>query len=226
VKATFHGHACFLLEGDGKRVVIDPFLTGNPAAVIGPDGLPKLDGILLTHGHGDHLGDAVALAKRDTATIVATAELANFCGDQGATAHAMHIGGAHQFSFGRVKLVPAFHGGRVDGDPTGKYTTNPCGVVVGLGGKTVYHTGDTGLTLEMQLLEGRVDLMLVPIGDSYTMGVEDAVRAVAFVKPKIVIPMHYNTWDVIRADPRAFQRDVGTQAQVVILAPGESYQLS
>jgi len=226
VKATFHGHACFLLEGDGKRVVIDPFLTGNPAAVIGPDGLPKLDGILLTHGHGDHLGDAVALAKRDTATIVATAELANFCGDQGATAHAMHIGGAHQFSFGRVKLVPAFHGGRVDGDPTGKYTTNPCGVVVTIHGKTVYHTGDTGLTLEMQLLEGRVDLMLVPIGDSYTMGVEDAVRAVAFVKPKIVIPMHYNTWDVIRADPRAFQRDVGTQAQVVILAPGESYQLS
>ena len=226
MKATFHGHACFLLEGDGTRVVIDPFLTGNPAAVIGPDKLPKLDAILLSHGHGDHLGDAIALAKRDKATIVATAELAAFCGDQGATAHAMHIGGAHQFPFGRVKLVPAFHGGRVDGDTTGKYTTNPCGVVLGLGGKTVYHTGDTGLTLEMQLLEGRVDLMLVPIGDNYTMGVEDAVRAVAFVKPKIVIPMHYNTWDVIRADPRAFQRDVGNQAQVVILAPGESYQLS
>jgi len=228
VKATFHGHACFLLEGEGKRVVIDPFLTGNPAAVIGPDRLPKLDAILLSHGHGDHLGDAVALAKRDKATIVATAELAGFCGDKGATAHAMHIGGAHQFPFGRVKLVPAFHGGRVEGDATGKYTTNPCGVVLTLDGKCVYHTGDTGLTLEMQLLEGRVDLMLVPIGDNYTMGVEDAVRAVEFVKPKIVIPMHYNTWDVIRADPRAFQRDVGSRggAQVVILAPGESYTLS
>jgi L-ascorbate metabolism protein UlaG (beta-lactamase superfamily) len=224
--ATFHGHACFLLEGDGKRVVIDPFLTGNPAAVIGPDALPKLDAILLSHGHGDHLGDAVALSKRDTATIVATAELAGFCGDKGATAHAMHIGGAHQFPFGRVKLVPAFHGGRVEGDATGKYTTNPCGVVLSLGGKTVYHTGDTGLTLEMQLLEGLVDLMLVPIGDNYTMGVEDAVRAVGFVKPKIVIPMHYNTWDVIRADPRAFQRDVGSRAEVRILAPGESYTLS
>ena len=225
MKATFHGHACFLLEGDGKRVVIDPFLTGNPAAIIGPDGLAKLDAILLSHGHGDHLGDAVSLAKRDKATIVATAELAAFCGDKGATAHAMHIGGAHQFPFGRVKLVPAFHGGRVEGDASGKYTTNPCGVVVTIGGKTVYHTGDTGLTLEMQLLEGRVDLMLVPIGDNYTMGIEDAVRAVDFVKPKIVIPMHYNTWDVIRADPRVFQRDVGSRAEVHILAPGESYTL-
>jgi len=223
--ATFHGHACFLLEGDGKRVIIDPFLTGNPAAVIGPDALPKLDAILLSHGHGDHLGDAIALAKRDKATIVATAELAGFCGDQGATAHAMHIGGAHQFPFGRVKLVPAFHGGRVEGDATGKYTTNPCGVVVTIGGKSVYHAGDTGLTLEMQLLEGRVDLMLVPIGDNYTMGIEDAVRAVGFVKPRIVIPMHYNTWDVIRADAAAFQRDVGNRAEVVILAPGASYTL-
>ena len=226
MKATFHGHACFLLEGDGKRVVIDPFLTGNPAAVIGPDALPKVDAILLSHGHGDHLGDAIALAKRDHATIVATAELAGFCGDKGATAHAMHIGGAHQFPFGRVKLVAAFHGGRVEGDATGKYTTNPCGVVVTIGGKSVYHAGDTGLTVEMQLLEGRVDLMLVPIGDNYTMGVEDAVRAVDFVKPKIVIPMHYNTWDVIRADPRAFQREVGNRAEVVILAPGESYTLN
>lgn len=219
MKATFHGHACFLLEGDGKRVVIDPFLTGNPAAVIGPDALPKLDAILLSHGHGDHLGDAVALAKRDNATIVATAELAGFCDDQGATAHAMNIGGAHQFSFGRVKLVPAFHGGSIAGE-------HAAGVLLSLGGKSVYHTGDTGLTLEMQLLEGRVDLMLVPIGDNYTMGVEDAVRAVGFVKPKIVIPMHYNTWDVIRADPRTFQREVGDRAQVVILAPGESYTLN
>jgi L-ascorbate metabolism protein UlaG (beta-lactamase superfamily) len=228
VKATFHGHACFLLEGgDGKRVVIDPFLTGNPAAVIGPEGLPKLDAVLLSHGHGDHLGDAVALAKRDKATIVATYELAQFCGDQGATTHAMHIGGAHQFPFGRVKLVPAFHGGRVDGDPTGKYTTNPCGIVLTLGGKTVYHTGDTALTLEMQLLAGRppVDLMLCPIGDNYTMGVEDAARAVEFVKPKVVIPMHYNTWDVIRADPQAFKREVGGRAEVVILAPGQSHTL-
>ena len=222
LKVTFHGHACFLLEGDGRRVAIDPFLSGNPAAVIGPEGVPKLDAVLLSHGHGDHLGDAVALAKRDQATIVATAELASFCGDRGARAHAMHIGGAHLFPFGHVKLVPAFHGGRVEGDKNGTYTTNPCGVVVTLGGKTVYHTGDTGLTLEMQLLAGRIDVMLCPIGDNYTMGIEDAVRAVEFVKPKIVIPMHYNTWDVIRADPQDFKRDVAGRAEVRILAPGET----
>jgi len=226
VKATFHGHACFVLEGDGKRVIIDPFLTGNPAADIGPDKLPPLDGILLSHGHGDHLGDAVALSQRHKATIVATAELAQFCKDQGATSHAMHIGGAREFPFGKVKLVPAFHGGRVEGDATGKYTTNPAGVVVTLAGKTVYHTGDTGLTMEMQLLAGRIDLMLVPIGDNYTMGVEDAVRAVEFVKPKSVIPMHYDTWDLISADPEEFRRRVGRTAVVTILRPGESHTLS
>jgi L-ascorbate metabolism protein UlaG (beta-lactamase superfamily) len=226
VKATFHGHACFVLERDGKRVIIDPFLTGNPAADIGPDQLPRLDAILLSHGHGDHLGDAVALSQQHKATIVATYELAQFCADQGATTHAMHIGGAHEFPFGRVKLVPAFHGGKVEGDTTGRYTTNPCGVVWSIGGKTVYHAGDTALTLEMQLLAGGIDLMLVPIGDNYTMGVEDAARAVELVKPKRVIPMHYNTWDLIRANPEEFRRLVGTSAAVTILAPGKSYTLS
>ena len=224
---TFHGHACFVLEGDGKRVIIDPFLNGNPAADITPDQLPTLDAVLLSHGHGDHLGDAVAIAKQHGATVVATYELAQFCGDRGvANFHPMHIGGAHQFPFGKVKLVPAFHGGQVDGDDAGKYTTNPCGLVVTLGGKTAYHCGDTGLTVEMQLLQGRVDVMLAPIGDNFTMGVEDAVRAVEFVKPKVVIPMHYDTWDLIKADPQAFKRQVGSRAEVVILKPGQSHRLS
>ena len=226
LKLTFHGHACFSLEADGRHVVIDPFLTGNPAADVQVAQLPKVDAVLLSHGHGDHLGDAIPIAKRDGATIVATAELARFCGQRGATVHAMHIGGAHQFPFGRVKLVPAFHGGGVEGDATGQFTTNPCGVVVTLGGKSAYHCGDTGLTLEMQLLQGRVDVMLIPIGDNYTMGIEDAVRAVELVKPATAIPMHYNTWDVIQADPEQFKRQVGDRARVVVLAPGQSHTLS
>lgn len=223
---TFHGHACFVLEADGRRVILDPFLTGNPAADIALDRLPKIDAVLLSHGHGDHLGDAIPIARRDGATVVAAFELAKFCEDRGAPAHALHIGGAHDFPFGRVKLVPAFHGGQVHGDDAGRYTTTPCGLVVTLGGKTVYHCGDTGLTLEMQLLAGRVDAMLVPIGDNYTMGIEDAARAVEFVRPGVAIPMHYNTFDLIKADPEAFRRQVGGRAQVVVLRPGQSHTIS
>jgi L-ascorbate metabolism protein UlaG (beta-lactamase superfamily) len=223
---TFHGHACFVLEADGHRAIIDPFLTGNPAADISLDRLPRVDAVLLSHGHGDHLGDGVAIAVRDRATLVATYELAMFCQARGATVHAMHIGGGHAFPFGHVKLVPAFHGGRVEGDETGQFTTNPCGLVVTMGGRTVYHCGDTALTVEMQLLAGAVDAMLVPIGDNYTMGIADAVRAVEFVRPRVVIPMHYNTFEVIRADPAEFARQVGARAPVVVLAPGQSHTLS
>ena len=223
---TFHGHAYFVLEADGRRMILDPFLMGNPAADIALDGLPKIDAVLLSHGHSDHLGDAIPIARRDGATVVAAFELAKFCEDRGARAHALHIGGAHDFPFGRVKLVPAFHGGQVHGDDAGRYTTTPCGLVVTLGGRTVYHCGDTGLTLEMQLLAGRVDVMLVPIGDNYTMGIEDAARAVELVQPRVAIPMHYNTFDVIKADPEAFRRQVGGRAQVVVLGPGQSHTIS
>ena len=133
---------------------------------------------------------------------------------------------AREFPWGRVKLVPAFHGGAIDGDDAGRYPVTPCGLVVTMGGKTVYHTGDTSLTMEMRLLEGRIDVMLVPIGDNYTMGIEDAVRAVDFVKPQIAIPMHFNTWDVIKADPQEFRRQVGGRADVVVLQPGQSLKHS
>jgi len=223
---TFHGHACFTLEADGRRVIIDPFLTGNPATDIPLARLPKIDAVTRCCCRTVTETTWETRSRSPGATIIATAELARFCGERGATVHAMHIGGAREFPFGRVKLVPAFHGGAVEGDATGQFTTNPCGVVVTMGGRTVYHCGDTGLTMEMQLLAGRVDAMLVPIGDNYTMGVEDAVRAVEFVQPRAVIPMHYNTWDVIKADPEQFKRQVGGRARVVVLAPGEAHTLS
>ena len=221
-RITFHGHACFLMEHDRHRVMIDPFLTGNPKAVIGPKDVPQLAGLLVSHGHGDHLGDAVELSRRDQAPIVAPYELAEFCESKGATVHAMHIGGAHEFPFGRVKLVAAVHGGAVEGDD-GSHTTHACGFVLTMGGVRIYHCGDTALTMDMQLLQGRVDVMLAPIGDNYTMGIEDAVRAVEMVKPKIVIPMHFGTFPVIAVNPADFRESAARFAKVEILQPGQSF---
>ena len=221
----FHGHACFELVGSSTRILLDPFLTGNPLADVGPDELPRPDTILVTHGHGDHLGDALAIARRHGVPIVAPNELAMFCRQEGADVHPMHIGGSRDFPFGQVKMVVAFHGGGVDADESGRFTTFPCGYLVTVDDLTVYHAGDTALTVEMQLLEGRVDVMLVPIGDNFTMGPEDAGRAVAMVKPRLTIPMHFNTFDIIEVDPERFRRAVGDVAEVRLLNPGDAVDL-
>lgn len=224
-RLTWHGHSCFLLETDGTRIIIDPWLTGNPVADISADEVGDLDFILVSHGHGDHFADAIPLARRTGATLVASYEIVSFAQSQGIeNAHPMHIGGGHEFPFGYAKMTPAAHGGEVEGDDEGKFTTNPAGWWLRLKeGPRVYHAGDTGLIMDMKLLEGRVDVAMLPIGDNFTMGPEDAVRAVEFIRPGVVIPMHYNTFDLLKQDPQAFARDVGDRARVVVLEPGKSF---
>ena len=201
-KITFLGHSAFYMEGEKAKLVIDPFLTGNPVAQKKPEEL-KVDFVLLTHGHGDHIGDAVDIAKANNATIIAPFELANYCAQQGANVHPMHIGGARQFPFGKVKLTIAHHGSAA---PDGTYTGNPCGFLITMDGKTFYHPGDTGLFYDMKLIGemNSIDVAVLPIGDNFTMGVDDAVKATEFLRPKMVIPMHFKTFDVIDVEPTDF----------------------
>ncbi len=226
MQLTFYGHSCFLFETGTHRLIIDPFLTGNPQAPLTADKV-KCDFILISHGHGDHVGDAVALAKRNNATVIANYEIATYCSNQGAKSHGMHLGGAHQFPFGKVKLTIAHHGSGLQTEDGFLYLGNPAGFLIHAGGKTVYHSGDTGLFMDMQLIGqmNNLDVALLPIGDNYTMGVDDAVKAVEFLKPRVVIPMHYNTWELIAADPHDFSRKVQAfEVEAKLLAPGESYE--
>jgi len=215
-KLTYLGHSAFLVEGGGTRLVIDPFLTDNPVAAASADEI-DVDWVLLTHGHGDHIGDGIEIATRCGATVVAPFELANYCAARGCEVHPMHIGGAHDFPFGRVKLTIAHHGSSA---PDGTYTGNPCGFLITMDGRTFYHPGDTGLFLDMQLIGEMNDIAVavLPIGDNFTMGVEDAVRATEFLRPGLVVPMHYKTFDVIDVEPAAFVDAVsakGFQARVL-----------
>ncbi|MDH4223598.1 MAG: metal-dependent hydrolase [candidate division Zixibacteria bacterium] len=225
-KLTYLGHSCFFLEDEKHRIIFDPFLSGNPLARISPEEI-KVEAILLSHGHGDHLGDAINIARSNNALIIAPFELAMFCQKKGASVHPMHIGGSRGFDFGKVKLTIAHHGSAfIDEDIT--YTGNPCGFVVNFGGKNIYHSGDTGLFMDMKLIGemNKLDVALIPIGDNFTMGVEDAVKAVEFLNPGVVIPMHFDTFDVIKQDPLKFAEKLkNSKTRAQILKIGESYIL-
>ncbi|MFQ5689034.1 MAG: metal-dependent hydrolase [Gemmatimonadota bacterium] len=227
-RLIFHGHSCTeVLAGDGTRLLIDPYLAENPLADVGPEQFEdRLDYILLTHGHFDHVADAWDLLRRTGAMLVSTYEIVSYAQEkQGVeSVHPLSIGGGFEFPFGRLKLTVALHGGQVAGEGAEGYTTSPAGILFAIDGTRIYHAGDTALTRDMELLRGQVDVALLPIGDNFTMGPEDAARAVELIRPSVVIPIHFDTFDVIRQDPEAFRGAVGTMAEVVILKPGDSHE--
>jgi L-ascorbate metabolism protein UlaG (beta-lactamase superfamily) len=205
--------------------LVDPFLSENPAATADPAELPA-DFILVSHGHGDHVGDTVAIAKRTGATVVANFEMANWFSGQGVEhVHPQHLGGGFAYPFGYLKLTLALHG---SGLPDGSCGGNPCGFLLDAEGKTAYLACDTGLFGDMALIgEEGVDLATVPIGDNFTMGPKDALRAVAMLKPRMVVPVHYNTWDLIAQDAQEWKRAVEARVDTAVfpLGPGESLGL-
>lgn len=225
VALTYHSHACFSIAVGGTHLLIDPFLDGNPLADVGPDEV-EADYILVSHGHGDHVGDTVQIANRTGAMTISNFEIQSWLQGQGVeNAHPLHIGGGYDFPFGRVQLTIAHHGSAL---PDGSYGGNPAGFLLTLEGKRIYHACDTGLFYDMKLIgEGGLDVAILPIGDNFTMGPDDALRAVELLGPKIVIPIHYDTFDVIKQDPAAFadRVEAETTAKCVILKPGDSLQL-
>lgn len=225
VKITYYGHSAIALESAGKMLLVDPFLSGNPQAPVKASTLHP-DAIYLTHGHDDHVGDGIDIAKRTGCPIVACFELATYCQRQRCQVHGMQIGGKRDFGWFTIKLTPAHHGSGKMTDPP-VYTGNPTGGIIGMGGYNFYHAGDTGLMMDMELI-GRlnsIDVAFLPIGDNFTMGIEDAVEAVRMIHPTRVVPIHFNTFDLIEADPRQFAERVGDLAEVTVLAPGESFVL-
>jgi L-ascorbate metabolism protein UlaG (beta-lactamase superfamily) len=225
VKFTWYGHAALGLEIDRHQILIDPFLTGNPAASIKPDNV-KPEFILLSHGHGDHLGDTIAIARRTGATVISNFELSEWCNKQGVKTHGQHLGGGHQWPFGYLKLTLALHGSAL---PDGSYGGNPCGFLITTkGNEKVYLACDTGLFGDMRLIgEEGIDLAVLPIGDNFTMGPADALRAVKLIQPRHVIPVHYDTFGLIEQDAKAWANKVKaeTPAEPHVLKPGQSFSL-
>jgi L-ascorbate metabolism protein UlaG (beta-lactamase superfamily) len=223
IKLRYLGHAAFALDFDGVKVLIDPYLTGNPSAPIKPEEI-ETDFILVTHGHGDHVGDTVEIAKRTGAIAVSNAEISRWLKEKGINTQGQHIGGGHEYPFGYVKLTNALHGSAL---PDGTYGGNPAGMLItAKDGRKLYFAGDTGLFGDMRLIgdEG-IEFAVLPIGDNYTMGPEDALRAVKLLNPRLVMPMHYDTFELIKQDAKAWavRVEAETSTKALILKPGDMY---
>jgi L-ascorbate metabolism protein UlaG (beta-lactamase superfamily) len=219
MKVTWIGHSAVKLEGS-KTIYIDPFITGNPVAQISVDDITRADVVIITHDHADHIGDGYAICKKTGATLVSIYEIATAASEDGvANAEGMNIGGTLSAGGVSVSLVPAFHTAGLGGTPTG--------VIIEMDGKTVYHAGDTGLTLEFQWIGEmyKPDLAFLPIGGRFTMTPRLAAKAAEWLKIPKIVPFHYNTWPIIEQSPENFKNLVGSHSDVVILKPGESLEL-
>ncbi|UOQ86283.1 metal-dependent hydrolase [Gracilibacillus salinarum] len=226
MKVSFHGQSCVKVETTKHTILIDPFISGNETSDLDPN-VQEPDVILLTHGHNDHVGDTIQIAERTNCLVVAPNELAEYLGGRGLNTHPMHIGGAHTFDFGKVKLTPAFHGSMFQ-DEEGNliYGGMPAGILLFADGQTIYHAGDTGLFSDLKLIGemNQIDLAFLPIGDNFTMGPDDALIAADWIKAKKVVPMHYNTFPLIEQDGKAFCEQVKT-GDGIHLQPGEAIEL-
>lgn len=226
MQISYHGHSIVKIQTNGVNIIIDPFIRGNGVTDLKVEN-EKPDVILLTHGHNDHVGDTVEIAKSNDSLVVAPYELANWIGWQGVRVHPMHIGGAHEFDFGKVKLTQAFHGSSyITENNEIIYMGMPSGILFLAEGLTIYHAGDTALFGDMKLIGERhsIDVAFLPIGDNFTMGPEDAAYAVSLLKPKIVVPIHYNTFPPIKQDPTYFKGLV-KDAEVQLLQAGDKVVL-
>lgn len=225
MKLSFHGQSTIYFESNGKKVIVDPFITGIDQSDLDVNKL-EVDYIILTHGHGDHFGDTIELANKNNATVVSSVEITNYVTvNKGVeNARPMNIGGKADFEFGSVKFVQTFHSSSLtQEDGISIYLGMPMGVILEVEGKTIYHTGDTGLFSDMKLIAERhpVDVCFLPIGDNFTMGIDDASYAInEFIKPQITVPVHYNTFELIEQDPQQFKNAI-TVGEVQILNPGE-----
>ncbi len=224
MKTTYYGQSTFMIETEGKKLLFDPFITPNPAAATIDIHSLKPDYILVSHGHGDHVADLIAIQKSSGAKVICIAEIAGWLGGKGIEAHGMNIGGGFNFDFGRVKMVNAVHSSTM---PDGAAGGNPAGFVIYSGGKKIYYAGDTALTYDMKLLEDeKLDWAFLPIGDNYTMGVDDAIKATGFINCKNVIGMHYDTFPVIVIDQgEAIEKFTKAGINIQLPRIGESIEL-
>ncbi len=225
MRLKYFGHATFSIQTDKYKFIIDPFISGNPNISKKVSDIKDIDYIFVTHGHEDHLGDTIDIAKQCNAKVVCNYEIAQYLSKYEIDIHPMHIGGRTKTDFGSIKMTPALHGSGILTEKGIINGGNPGGFVIEVNNKKIYHAGDTGLTMDMKLLKSEnIDIALLPIGGNFTMDIKDAVKAVDFIRPKTVIPMHYKTFHIIDVDPKTFKQKV-TNSDVKVLDFGQSIDL-